>query len=175
MVRDMIRDNMPGYKTATAKAFVAHWFALPREGPIPTLAAFLDRPVPSFQPRVALAEIISDTDVRYRLVGTELVDGFGERTGHNILEIAAPALRPELVAIFRRVVSEPCGYRALIEALTNQKREITFETVLFPLSRPAAPPVIVGCNETLRELQRDEALVRFERAVESNWIELAGS
>lgn len=79
------------------------------------------------------------------------------------------------MAIFRRVVSEPCGYRALVEALTNHQHEITFETVLFPLSRSAAPPVIVGCNETLRELQRDEALVRFERTVESDWIDLAGS
>ena len=164
---------MPVYATKSMEAFAAYWFTLPRTGKIPTLADFLDRPNADFQPRVAMTEIISDTDIRYRLVGTELVDGFGqERTGQNILEVAVLEMRSSMVAFFRRIIEQPCGARALIEAATNKDRDIAFETVCFPLARVQGTPVIVGCNETLNPLDFDENVIRFKAMPTVDWIEL---
>lgn len=164
---------MPVYATATAAAFADFWFSLPRAGKMPSLATFLDRPMPQLQPKVAVTEIISDSEILYRLLGTELVDGFGqERTGHNILDVAEPKLRPDMVAFFRAVIETPCGARALVEAATNHERDIVFETVCFPLARERAQPVIVGCNDTLDPLSFDENVIRFKGMRAVDWITL---
>src|SRR4051812_19949526 len=119
---------MPLYATATCAAFVEYWFTLPRTGKIPTFAAFLDRPMLAIQPKVAMTEIISDTDIRYRLIGTEWVDSFGRgRRGETTPDAPAPPLRPELVAFFRKIVETPIAARTLVHAATSHGREIVFE------------------------------------------------
>lgn len=164
---------MARFVTAPARAFAEHWFSLPRAGVMPSLADFLDRPHPVLQPMVAITDVFSDTEIRYRLVGTALVYGFGrERTGHNILEVTAPALRPELAAWFKRIVEHPCGARSMVTAATSRGREASFETVCFPLSRDDHPPVVIGYNETITPLEEDEHVVQFLAMHDSEWIEL---
>lgn len=140
---------------------------------MPRLADFLDRPHPKLQPMVAITDVFSDTEIRYRLVGTELVYGFGrERTGHNILDVTAPALRPRLAQWFMHLIATPCGARAMVTAATSRDREAVFETVCFPLSRVEHPPVVIGYNETITALEEDEHVIQFLAMDDNEWIEL---
>lgn len=161
------------YTSEQCAAFAAHWFGLRHDGGIPTLAAFLDKPVPKFQPRVAIVEVIADDDIRYRLVGTGLVESFGEeRTGHNLLDVSDPSFRTNLVRWSRTIQNHPCGARSLGLGGSSKGRELTFETVSFPLQRKTGAPFIVGYSEPLSRLDPDEALVTYKNAKDVIWIDI---
>ena len=55
-------------------AYLAHWRALRGSEQMPTLAQFLDNPVPTWQPWIAIYD--ADEDLTLRLHGTALVDFF---------------------------------------------------------------------------------------------------
>ena len=161
------------YTSERCAAFAAHWFGLRQDGLIPTLAAFLDKPVPEFQPMVSIVEVVSDDDIRYRLVGTDLVESFGhERTGNNFLEASPPSFRANLVRWSRTVKNHPCGARSLGLLSSSKGRDLKFETVGFPLLRKSGTPLIVGYSEPLSRLDSDEVMVTFKDARDVIWIDI---
>src|SRR5688572_22590396 len=75
-------------------AFLTHWQALPRQGLVPTLETFLDRPHPGFAPWINILDFVSENEMPVRYFGTRLTDSFGEITRLNFLDFLNKDVRP---------------------------------------------------------------------------------
>ncbi len=97
--------------------------------------------IPRLLPKLMLAEVggrSADTQapqIRFRLVGTEVVSRFGcELTGCRLSEIDYGAQADEVAALFRRVVDSAEPQYARIEFQQSQDRLIWMQQLLLPLS-----------------------------------------
>ncbi len=128
---------MPG--AAAEHDFVAHWRSLPREGLVPTLSTFLDRPHPRFSPWVFILDVDSADTLTVRLWGTRMADTFGELTGLNFIDFLKRDLRPTISRAHSAICALPCGWLTSSRALTTAGREVVGETLSLPLMHKGEP------------------------------------
>ena len=78
---------------------------------MPTLRDFLDAPPFKYQSDVAIADVLSPTEMRFRLFGTGLSTIAGhDLTGSDILSNFHPDARAEASRLAWNAVTVPCGY-----------------------------------------------------------------
>ena len=101
----------PGNIPRDVEAFLQHWKKVARTGLVPTLADFLDAPPFKLQSVVAIVDVVSSTELRFRLFGTGLSTMAGvDLTGTDVLSNFHPTARAEASRIAWTGVSRPCGY-----------------------------------------------------------------
>ena len=92
-------------------AFVLHWQKIGKVGLMPTLRGFLDAPPFKLQSEVAIVDVVSPTDMRFRLFGTGLSSLSGhDLTGSDVLSNFHPTARAAAASNAWAAVTLPCGY-----------------------------------------------------------------
>lgn len=118
-----------------------YWRHLCGERPMPARKDLNPADIPRLLPKLMLADVDGQSSsseapqIRFRLVGTEVVGRFGcELTGHSLSEIDYGPQADEIADLFRRVVdcAEPQFARIIIHQ--SRDRVIRMEQLLLPLS-----------------------------------------
>jgi len=122
----------PGDIPKDVDAFLQHWKKIARTGLVPTLGHFLDAPPFKLQSEVAIVDVVSPTELRFRLFGTGLSTMAGvDLTGTDVLSNFHPTARAEASRIAWSAVSTPCGY-----FLRRGMRRGVIETVAVGIGLP---------------------------------------
>ncbi len=117
---------------ADVDAFLQHWLSLGKRGLVPTLRAYLDAPPFKLQSEVAIVDVISPTDMRFRLFGTGLsVLAGNDLTGADVLSNFHPRARSEASRIAWTATQTPCGY-----IIRRDMRRETVDTSAFGIAMP---------------------------------------
>src|SRR4051812_44242271 len=107
--------------------FVAHWRALPRTNGLPTLATYLDHTDPRFAPWTTIVDIKAGNRLPIRLIGTRMVETFGEHTGGDFLAVMPADVRAVVWRAHQQIVSLPCGWHTESKVVTTGGREVITE------------------------------------------------
>jgi hypothetical protein len=114
--------------------FVDHWKALKGAARAPLLADFLDRPVPVFQPWIAIIDI--GDDLILRLFGTALVAYYGaDFTGKPAAMVYPPSTHATMRRFNSVIAATLCGAYAVSGGYTSTGRSADMLTVGLPLLR----------------------------------------
>lgn len=93
------------------EAFLAHWQSISKVGQVPSLRNFLDAPPFKHQSEVAIVDVVSVTEMRFRLFGTGLSIMAGvDLTGTDVLSNFHPAARAKASRNAWTAIAHPCGY-----------------------------------------------------------------
>lgn len=123
---------MIDFKRRGSKAFYDHYKALCANG-LPSRRDLEPHDIPKLLPYVVIGHYESTETLRYRLVGTHVVDNFGlDPTGTNFFEYLPNDIRERWRDYFQRCMKEPawvytCGY-----VNTERGSIYEIENVVFP-------------------------------------------
>ena len=119
---------------------------------MPTLADFLDAPPFKLQSEVAIVDVVSSTELRFRLFGTGLSTMAGvDLTGTDVLSNFHPTARAEASRIAWTGVSRPCGY-LLRRGMRRGVIETTAVGIGLPLLHESSGRVgLVGFSSVLEK------------------------
>lgn len=170
------RQIKPRAVPRDVEAFLKHWQMVPKTSLMPTLRAFLDARPFTHQSDVAIADIVSPTEMRFRLFGSGLSTIAGvDLTGSDVLSNFHPAARAEASRLAWSAVSVPCGY-----VVCREMRRDAFETTAVGIGLPllhekSGRPCIVGfssvADKTTDVVHSERS--PFVRAVElMRWIDI---
>ncbi len=119
--------------TAEAAEFAHYWRSLVPEGNIPHQSDFNPAAIPHLLPGIAIYEKRSDSELTCRLMGTGLVENFGQDiTDRNILEIWADESRDVAAATMGKMLEKPCGLLAKTIGHTESGAAMSSLTTGFP-------------------------------------------
>lgn len=158
------------------EAFLKHWQMVPKTGLMPTLRAFLDARPFKHQSDVGIVDVISPTEMRFRLFGSGLSTIAGhDLTGSDVLSNFHPDAHADASRMAWSAVSVPCGY-----IVCREMRRDAFETTAVGIGLPllhekSGRPCIVGfssvAGKTTDIVHSDRS--PFVRAVELiKWIDI---
>ncbi|MBL8642523.1 MAG: PAS domain-containing protein [Rhodospirillaceae bacterium] len=154
--------------------FIAHWRSLLKDGLVPTLTEFLNHPLPDLQPYVILLDVVSETEIPVRLLGTGLVQLTGrEFTKTNALEIYAPHLRKRVGQTCMTIVRHPCGQ--ITERLMNTAGGVTVATtgIALPLStKSGAVNCIAAYNAPREPVAAGDSAIVISDIIMSEWVDI---
>jgi len=119
---------------------------------VPTLADFLDAPPFKLQSEVAIVDVVSSTELRFRLFGTGLSTmARVDLTGTDVLSNFHPRARAEASRIAWTAVSRPCGY-LLRRSMRRGVIETTAVGIGLPLLHESSGRVgLVGFSSVLEK------------------------
>jgi len=133
--------------------FIEHWQSIAKVNGIPRLREFLSFRPFKLQSEVAIVDVSSPTEMRFRLFGTGLSELAGaDLTGEDVLSTFHPAARSEAGRIAWLAVNRPCGY-ILQRELRRGSVVTTAVGVGLPLSHDRSENIsLVGFSSTLAKL-----------------------
>ena len=123
-------------RNARNRQFYDYWQGLERsEGfDMPNRSSFLPEDIPSLLPNIIVYELISRDDIKIRLQGTAINERFGhDMTGGNYLDYVEDDRKRIASDAFWLMAEQPCGVCALLEHALSSGRNITVESIGFPL------------------------------------------
>ncbi|MBY0509880.1 MAG: PAS domain-containing protein [Rhodospirillaceae bacterium] len=173
---DVNRQTKPPAVPRDVEAFLKHWQMVPKTGLMPTLRAFLDARPFKHQSDVGIVDVISPTEMRFRLFGSGLSTIAGhDLTGSDVLSNFHPDAHADASRMAWSAVSVPCGY-----IVCREMRRDAFETTAVGIGLPllhekSGRPCIVGfssvAGKTTDIVHSDRS--PFVRAVELiKWIDI---
>lgn len=157
-----------------ANAFYDHWNALPKNGLLPNLSDYLDRPMPDLQPGVAIVDILPGGQFNVRLVGTERVNLYGKDMTHqNPMAMFSEEAKKTVGMLAHHTVTQPCGNRGIQTIRTSSGNDRLGATMTLPLQvdDPDAK-CFVHFQHLLEDLGFDEQAEQILRINEFEWIDL---
>jgi len=102
-----VPTDIPG----DVEAFLQHWKNIPKAGLVPGLRNFLDARPFKLQSAVAIVDVVSPTEMRFRLFGMGLSTAAGvDLTGTDVLSNFHPAARAKASCNAWTAITKPCGY-----------------------------------------------------------------
>jgi hypothetical protein len=132
MIFDVNRHTKPTTIPKDVDAFLKHWQSIPKTGLMPTLQAFLAARPFKHQSDVAIADVLSPTEMRIRLFGTGLSTLAGhDLTGRDVFSNFHPDARANASMLGWNAITLPCGYYVLREL-----RRGAFETTAVGIGLP---------------------------------------
>jgi hypothetical protein len=150
--------------------FVDHWKALKGSARAPSLADFLDHPIPACQPWIAIVDI--GDDLVLRLFGTALVRHYGaDFTGKPTSMVYPPPTHAAMRRFNTAIAATFCGAYAVSSGYTSTGRIADMIAVGLPLLRRGGISSVwltkVGVALSLGETGVPERSIVSER-----WIDL---
>lgn len=145
------------FQSPHSAEILSYWQSLRTGAGIPTTEDFFDHVPARIAPYLILFECI-DNDLIVRLIGTQL----DERWGGNMTGQSWPSVNPHLKAAniisnFMTLHDHPCGACAHGGFMTSSGRNMSVETISFPLAvRNGRPPRVISGSFTLQSLDFDE-------------------
>lgn len=117
-----------------SRAFARYWLSLDKDGLIPRRQDFAPEQIQNLLPNMIIHEIVSPTELKMKLVGTAIVEAFGqEMTGRNYLDFVEEERRASASQAIRLVCEQPCGMLVRVKVLSKTGMALTRETVAFPM------------------------------------------
>jgi hypothetical protein len=102
-----ISSEIPG----DVEEFFQHWQGIANIGYVPGLRSFLDARPFKLQSEVAIVDVVSATEMRFRLFGTGLSTIAGhDLTGSDVLSNFHTAARAKASRNAWSAITQPCGY-----------------------------------------------------------------
>lgn len=134
----LMRDlPMAGLLSPNSLAFATYWSSLPKTGLIPDRDSFDPAAVKKFLNTFVILELVSPTQITFRLAGTAEAARYGrDVTGLNYLDYVEAKRRPKASEAFHAIVSQPCGMLAVIHSLSASGTHSTNEAIGFPMRDP---------------------------------------
>jgi hypothetical protein len=115
--------------------FRSHWASIPREGLVPHLSDYLDRPNVNLQPWTIIADMTPDK-MPIRLFGTGIAEVMGhDFTGVDYLLAIEENSRRHVLERDRQCTTQPCGLRMDLTANTATQRSIQYNVMVLPIRR----------------------------------------
>ena len=149
--------------------FLAHWRALQGTARMPTLADFLDRPIPGLQPWVVIFDL--GEDVICRLLGTALANFYGiDFTGNSASAVYAPVGLELIRRTHALMVERSCGSLSLSSGTTSAGRFTEMLTMGLPLSRRHETSVVWLVEPSMTAM--GETGMPGRRLTKHEWIDL---
>ncbi len=128
------------YRHVQSEQFAAHMLSLPRQNHCPLRSAFDPAQVPKLLPRIILREREAGGGYRFRLIGTEMQEYFGQNvTGQPIAQGTGEHAAQAMQVAFDRMIEHPCGLRSVMDIVLNSDQMAKVEVVYFSLAA-ASPP-----------------------------------
>lgn len=120
--------------TELSVAFARHWLSLPAHDLIPWRRDFLPESIPGLLPNLVIHELISPEHIRLRLVGTAVVDDYGQEiTDRNYLDFVEEARRPKASRAIFLVCEHPTGMLVHLNSTSASGQTLTRESIAFPM------------------------------------------
>lgn len=121
------------------KAWLEHWWSLPRQGLVPLRADFDPSRVPRLLPYLEMHDLRQPGVSRLRLVGTRVAERYGrDPTGRDYLNFVAPERRAEALAGLTIPCRHPCGMRVEMTNTFEFGARMRIEAVGLPFRYDAA-------------------------------------
>ena len=115
-------------------AFARYWLSLPTTDLIPCRRDFAPEQIPGLLANLVIHELISPDHVRIRLVGTAVVDDYGQEiTGRNYLDFVQPDRREKASRAIFHVCEQPAGMLVHLRSVSENGTLLTRESVAFPM------------------------------------------
>lgn len=126
--------RIDGLLSPNAQQFAGYWRSLPKRGLVPDRSSFDPTSQRGILSHFSILEIVAPDLARYRLAGTAEVERYGmDVTGRNYLDFVAPERRPFAARAFQAMIELPCGMLAIIHSTSRSGRQITNESLGFPV------------------------------------------
>ncbi|NQW08311.1 MAG: PAS domain-containing protein [Alphaproteobacteria bacterium] len=161
---DMLRD-LPALGEQSRR-FAEHWESLPKIDLIPSRAAFEPERLGPILANVVIHELISPELITLRLVGTAVVDDYGQEiTGRNYLDFVEEERRPKASRAIHLICEQPCGMLVHLRSTTHSGKILTRESIALPMRNDDGKAALVYfCSSPAREREtfideRDELRV----------------
>jgi hypothetical protein len=159
--------------STNCRKFLDHWKGLCRPGSVPSLADFLDNPVPSLQPWLNINDVDDTASYRIRLIGTGVADCFGrDFTGTNALDLIRGETLDALTLFHTNICNIPCGLHQEFLASSAKGRELAMFSFGLPLLRKEGRRSVVWFLEVFAEPSVREEGVSLTKIGKPRWIDL---
>ncbi|KLN61624.1 hypothetical protein WH96_04595 [Kiloniella spongiae] len=173
-------------RNAKNRQFYDYWLSLekPEGTVVPNRSAFRPEDIPSLLPNIIIYELVSRENIKIRLQGTAINERFGhDMTGGNYLDYVEEDRKKIAADAFWMMAEQPCGVLAVLEHALSSGRNITVESIGFPLHNDimtvdgSTPnPIIIYQSNEINDLnslgyQADERL-KLILVVERNIIDI---
>jgi len=120
--------------TALSVAFARHWLSLPTIDLIPSRRDFEPERIPGLLANLVIHELIAEDHIRLRLVGTAVVDDYGQEiTGRNYLDFVEESRRPKASQAIFLVCDHPAGMLVKLRSVAESGKLLTRESIAFPM------------------------------------------
>lgn len=117
-----------------SREFATYWSSLPKIGLIPSRGSFRPEDVPRLLPRIVIHELVSPEMLRLRLVGSAVVEDYGQEfTGRNYLDFVEEQHRAAAARAIFLVCEQPAGLLVKLRSVTKSGRVMIRESIGFPM------------------------------------------
>lgn len=148
-------DILRGVETTEERSrlFAAYWASLPKRCLIPHRDSFRPEDLPRILPNMVIHELVSPELVRLRLVGSAVVEDYGQDiSGRNYLEFVEEARRPKASRALFLVCEQPAGMLVQLRSITRSGRVMTRESIAFPMRGDGdGANLVYFCSSPARE------------------------
>jgi len=152
--------------------FITHWGSLPRVDTVPKLADFLDQADPRFVPWTVIVDLRGGGFLPIRLMGTRVVDTFGEHTSHDFLGVMPPHMGQAVWQAHQQMMAVPCGWQTQSMVVTTTGREVIVDIMSVPLIIKGSKWCVAKLIHIIERLNYREALVKVIDLHNMRWIDL---
>jgi hypothetical protein len=123
-----------GDATELSCAFTRYWASLNAKDLIPSRGQFAPETIPDLLANLVIHELISPDFIKLRLVGTAVVDDYGQEiTGRNYLDFVEEYRRPKASEAIFLICEHPCGMLVRLQSVAESGKTLTRESVAFPM------------------------------------------
>lgn len=120
--------------TPLSIAFARYWLSLPATDLIPCRQDFAPERIPELLANLVIHELISPDHIRIRLVGTAVVDDYGQEvTGRNYLDFVQPERREKASRAIFHICEQPAGMLVHLRSVSENGTQLTRQSVAFPM------------------------------------------
>ncbi|WP_420404847.1 PAS domain-containing protein [Nisaea sp.] len=117
--------------------FLDYWLSLRSDRMMPDRAEFDPVGIKHLLPYIVIHELIDPQTIRLRLVGTGVVNQYGqESTGRNYLDFVEPERRAKASEAIFLVREHPAGMSVTLKSLTRNGRSTLRRTIALPVDDP---------------------------------------
>lgn len=136
-----------------SRLFAEHWQSLPKIDLIPHRESFRPEELARILPHIVIHELVSPGIVRLRLVGSAVIDDYGQDiTGRNYLDFVEQARRPTASRALFLVCEQPAGMLVQLRSISRAGRIMTRESIAFPFRGDGdRANLAYSCSSTARE------------------------
>lgn len=168
--------QVPAFRTETCRDFAAHWHAVrgDQQEP-PTVKTFLAVLNTKTQPFSMIIDVPDEENLKVRLFAAGLAERAGiDVTNSNLHAFtASPVIAKNLATACMIVSRRRCGMLSVKRAISAKGRELTVESVSFPLLPDSdGPPAICTGIDVVERLSTQDTVFQIVSYVTADWLDL---
>lgn len=166
MSRDTKVLDAIGDASDSSLLFARYWLSLDPIDLVPCRDRFAPEELRGLMANLVIHELVSPDFIKLRLVGTAVVDDYGQEiTDRNYLDFVEEERRPKASRAIHLVCEQPCGMLVHLRSTTASGNILTRESIAFPMRNDNdVANLVYFCSSPARERETyiddpDELLV----------------